>query len=93
MTENELRNPGMEISENQEISDNQETSENKETLEELFDTLEVIAERMEGQGISLEESFRLYKQGMTILKKCNDTIDMVEKEVLILDESGDLYEF
>lgn len=70
-----------------------ETFEEQQTLEELFTVLDEIADRMEGSEISLEESFQLYKQGMTILKKCNDTIDMVEKEVLILDESGDLYEF
>lgn len=70
-----------------------ETLEEQQTLEELFTVLDEIAARMEGSEISLEESFQLYKQGMTILKKCNDTIDMVEKEVLILDESGDLYEF
>lgn len=70
-----------------------ETLEEQQTLEELFTTLDEIADRMEGSEVSLEESFQLYKQGMTILKKCNDTIDMVEKEVLILDESGDLYEF
>lgn len=70
-----------------------EPLEDEQTLEELFEVLDEIANRMEGSEISLEESFQLYKQGMTILKKCNDTIDMVEKEVLILDESGDLYEF
>lgn len=70
-----------------------ESLEEQQTLEELFAVLDEIADRMEGAEISLEESFQLYKQGMTILKKCNDTIDMVEKEVLILDESGDLYEF
>lgn len=70
-----------------------ESLEEQQTLEELFTILDEIADRMEGSEISLEESFQLYKQGMTILKKCNDTIDMVEKEVLILDESGDLYEF
>lgn len=70
-----------------------ESFEEQQTLEKLFTVLDEIADRMEDTDISLEESFRLYKQGMTILKKCNDTIDMVEKEVLILDESGDLYEF
>lgn len=70
-----------------------ESLEEQQTLEELFTVLDEIADRMEGAEISLEESFQLYKQGMTILKKCNDTIDMVEKAVLILDESGDLYEF
>ena len=77
------------------ICDGQECAgqNEQESLEEMFDMLEQIAEDMERPQISLEESFQLYKQGMTILKKCNDTIDKVEKEVLILDESGGLYEF
>ena len=65
----------------------------QKSLEEMFEELEDILEKMEGSQVSLEESFQLYKQGMTILKKCNDKIDKVEKEVLILDESGGLYEF
>ncbi|MEE1086000.1 MAG: exodeoxyribonuclease VII small subunit [Schaedlerella sp.] len=65
----------------------------QESLEDLFAELDNVATRMEELDVSLEESFQLYKQGMLLLKKCNETIDMVEKEVLILDESGDLYEF
>ena len=65
----------------------------QKSLEEMFEELEDILEKTEGSQVSLEESFQLYKQGMTILKKCNDKIDKVEKEVLILDESGGLYEF
>lgn len=70
-----------------------ETPKEQERLEDLFAELDEVAARMEATDVSLEESFQLYKQGMTILTKCNEAIDMVEKEVLILDESGGLYEF
>ena len=33
------------------------------------------------------------KQGMKLLKKCSETIDEVEKKVMILDEDGEAYEF
>lgn len=63
------------------------------SLEELFETLESVVERLEGEDVNLEESFRLYNEGMTLLKKCNETIDTVEKKVMVLDENGEIHEF
>lgn len=63
------------------------------TLEEAFSKLESTVHKLEGQDISLEDSFTTYKEGMEILKMCNDKIDQVEKKVLVIDESGNLNEF
>ena len=63
------------------------------SLEELFDELETVVNRMENEEISLEESFLLYNEGMVLLKKCNEAIDTVEKKVLVLDENGETHEF
>lgn len=63
------------------------------SLEELFDELETVVNRMENEEISLEESFRLYNEGMVLLKKCSEAIDTVEKKVLVLDENGETHEF
>ena len=49
--------------------------------------------RLEGEDITLEESFQLYQKGMNMLKQCNETIDTVEKKVQILDEDGETHEF
>lgn len=62
-------------------------------LEDLFERLEEAIHSMEEEDISLEESFRLYHEGIDILKNCNDRIDEVEKKMLILDEEGGLHEF
>lgn len=67
--------------------------ENKETLEELFQSLDGVVEKLEEGEVSLEESFRLYQKGMEMLKSCNDKIDAVEKQVLILEENGETHEF
>lgn len=67
--------------------------ENKETLEELFQSLDGVVAKLEEGEVSLEESFRLYKKGMEMLKSCNDKIDAVEKQVLILEENGETHEF
>lgn len=62
-------------------------------LEELFENLEGVLHRLEDGNVNLEESFRLYKEGMTLLEKCNTVIDTVEKKVLVLDENGEAHEF
>ena len=49
--------------------------------------------QMEEADTSLEDSFELYNKGMTLLKKCSQTIDEVEKKVLVLDEDGETHEF
>ncbi len=62
-------------------------------LETLFASLEDVVERLEHGETTLEESFGLYKEGVTLLKQCSETIDTVEKSVLTLDENGELHEF
>lgn len=65
----------------------------KLTLEETFAGLEEVIQKMERGDVSLEESFKLYHRGMDMLKSCNDKIDKIEKQMLILDEEGAAYEF
>jgi exodeoxyribonuclease VII small subunit len=61
-------------------------------LEESFDKLNKIMEELEKPEISLEDSFTLYQEGMKLLKACNDSIDKVEKDLIILSESGEANE-
>lgn len=61
---------------------------NDKSLEEVFEQLDQIVEQLEGENVSLEDSFGLYHQGMKLLKVCNDKIDTVEKKMLMLDENG-----
>ena len=63
------------------------------TLEQTFAGLEEVIQKMERGDVSLEESFKLYHEGMDMLKSCNDKIDKIEKQMLILDEEGAAYEF
>lgn len=65
----------------------------EQTLEQAFEKLEEMIGDLEQEDISLEESFKLYKEGMKLIKSCNDKIDKVEKEVLKLNENGELDEF
>ena len=62
------------------------------SLEEALVKLEETVERLQQEGVTLEESFRLYKQGMDYVKICSKTIDQVEKKVLMLNQEGNLDE-
>ena len=52
------------------------------TLEQAFEKLEESIEALEQEDISLEESFKIYREGMKLIQTCNEKIDKVEKEVL-----------
>ncbi len=63
------------------------------TLEQLFQELDILITSMEQPDVSLEDSFGMYHKGIDLLKACNDKIDKVEKQMLILDEEGEAHEF
>ena len=65
----------------------------QETLEESMERLETILDTLEGDDISLEESFCLYRQGMELLKDLNGRLDTVEKKMLQMNEDGTFREF
>ena len=71
----------------------QKTDTPNREREEVFQELDTIAEKLESGDTSLEDSFRLYKIGMELLKYCSDRLDTVEKKMLQMDEDGTLREF
>lgn len=68
-------------------------AEERMTLEEAFAKLDEVTKSLEDESISLEASFQLYQKGMELLKYCSDSIDAVEKKVLVLNGEGQLDEF
>ena len=63
------------------------------TLEETFDQIEEIIAHMETPEVTLDESFRLYQEGIEKLKNCNQILDQVEKKMQILNSNGELEDF
>lgn len=63
------------------------------SLEESMQLLDQLTRKMESREISLEESFNLYKQGMDLLKSCNDKIDKVEKKMQVIRGDGQTEDF
>ncbi len=58
------------------------------TVEESFAILDQMVKRLESSETSLEESFRIYQEGMQLLKEVNGTIDRYEKKIQVLSEQG-----
>lgn len=62
-------------------------------LEEGFEKIEQLLEKLSDKEVSLEDSFLLYQKGMELLKQCNGRIEHVEKQMLKIDEEGQIHEF
>ncbi len=67
--------------------------ERKASLEEMLEQIDQISAEMEEGSLSLEESFKKYRTGMDLVKRCAREISAVEKQIQVLDEQGDLDDF
>lgn len=68
--------------------DERQSGTEESSLEENFAKLDLLIEQLEEEDIPLEEAFQAYSEGMSLLKKCNEQIDRVEKQVLKLSAEG-----
>lgn len=57
-------------------------------LESSFKRLDEIIEKMEQGELSLEESFKLYKEGVELVGACNESIEKVEKEIKVIEDES-----
>lgn len=64
----------------------------KMNLEETFESIEIIMEKLQSDELPLEDSFNLYKEGMELINHCNEVIDDVEKQIIILNSNSALGE-
>lgn len=58
------------------------------TIEENMMRLNEINNLMNNTSIKLEESFKLYKEGIELVETCKKQLTDVEKEIEILEEQG-----
>lgn len=57
-------------------------------FEKSFQQLEKIVHRLEGEELSLDESLRLFEEGIQLSRFCNQKLEEVEKRIeLILSDS------
>ncbi len=69
------------------------TGAGEETVERSFERLDELIAKLEDADTPLEESFKIYQEGMEILRRCGEKISLVEKKVLQLEENGECTEF
>jgi len=64
----------------------------KERFEDALNKLEKIVSRLEEGDISLEESLKLFEEGIRLSRFCNQKLDEAEKrvEILLKDKEGSL---
>ena len=62
----------------------QMAEKNQPELDEIMKELEKKVDRLENEPLSLEESYKVFSEGMELVKQGNSTIDRVEKELKVL---------
>ena len=64
------------------------------TIEESFEKLDKIVSQLEDGNLSMNEAFKLYKEGVQLVNNCNNMLDKVEKQLVVLngsEETDDVY--
>ena len=62
-------------------------------LEERFAKIDAILDAMEDENVTLDRSFALYKEGLEQIKAAGQSLDTIEKAMLVLNQDGKLEEF
>ncbi|WP_314330224.1 exodeoxyribonuclease VII small subunit [Oribacterium sinus] len=70
--------------EEQKLKKAEKEQKEKKDLNEIFENLDGLLEKMEGED-SLEKSFAIYQEAVSLLKEANESIDQIEKQVKLLD--------
>lgn len=60
-------------------------------FEKSFERLEKIVQRLEGEELSLEESLKLFEEGISLSRFCHAKLAEVEKkiELILADAKGE----
>lgn len=60
-----------------------------QTFEKNLETLNAVIKKMEQQDVGLEESLKLYEQGIQLTRQCQKIIDDAEKKIeKLMDQSS-----
>lgn len=59
------------------------------SFEEALKRLEETVNALESGAVPLEESLKLFEEGVSLVKLCNSKLDAAEQKVKILKKDGD----
>ena len=64
------------------------------SFESAVERLEEVVKLLESGKVGLDESLKLYEEGVSLVRFCNDALDNAEKKIkmLVSDENGELVE-
>lgn len=57
------------------------------SFEELLKNLENIVAKLDAGGLTLEESLKLFEEGMKLSQKCNQVLDSAELRIRNLQDA------
>ena len=63
------------------------------SIEEKFESLEKLVNKLENEKLSLEESIKLYEEAMKLSKELSIELNEVTKKVMLIQENGEKVEF
>ena len=63
------------------------------SIEEKFESLEKLVNKLENEKLSLEESIKLYEDAMKLSKELSIELNEVTKKVMLIQENGEKVEF
>jgi len=61
-------------------------------IDQGFHQLDEILTKLSSEEIKLPEAVKLYTDGVNLVKQCKDSLDKVEKELIVLEENGEEHE-
>lgn len=61
----------------------------KNNFESNLERLKDIVETLDDNEITLDQSLKLFEEGIKLYRKCNDTIDKAEQKISILIEENE----
>lgn len=65
------------------------TTEETQTFDASLRELEKIVKKLEEGDLSLEESLKLFENGVKLSRQCREKLDRAEKRIEILLKDGD----
>ena len=61
-------------------------------IDQGFHQLDEILTKLSSEEIKLPEAVKLYTEGVNLVKQCKNSLDKVEKELIVLEENGEEHE-
>ena len=63
------------------------------SIEDALAELEEVIRKLENKDCTLEESFKLYQHGTSLISRCSLAFSEIEQKLIILNKEGETNEF